>query len=126
MPGAGVMTAAELLTEVAHKAFASAAHVATRAGLALVARRSGSPIRAEYSSRRSDKVLKRALLLSAFPASRGPISRNYYARKVRYGKRHNDALIAVARQRCDVLRAGTFYQPKSALMLDGSHRGTSP
>lgn len=47
-----------------------------------------------------------------------PVSRDYYARKVQQGKRHNQALIALARRRCDVLfamlRDGTFYHPKSA------------
>ncbi|MBB5411109.1 transposase [Paraburkholderia sp. HC6.4b] len=42
MPGVGVRTAARLLAEVAHKAFASAAHLAAYAGLAPVTRRSGS------------------------------------------------------------------------------------
>jgi transposase len=118
MPGVGVRTAARLLTEVAHKAFASAAHLAAYAGLAPVTRRSGSSIRGEHPSRRGNKVLKRALFLSAFAALRDPISRDYYARKVQQGKRHNQALIALARRRCDVLfamlRDGTFYQPKSA------------
>ncbi|MGF7137578.1 transposase [Paraburkholderia sp. EB58] len=45
MPEVGVRTAARLLTEVAHKAFASAAHLAAYAGLAPVTRRSGSSIR---------------------------------------------------------------------------------
>lgn len=118
MPGVGVRTAARLLTEVAHKAFASAAHLAAYAGLAPVTRRSGSSIRGEHPSRRGNKVLKRALFLSAFAALRDPISRDYYARTVQQGKRHNQALIALARRRCDVLfamlRDGTLYQPKSA------------
>ncbi|NAX54240.1 transposase, partial [Burkholderia pseudomallei] len=116
MPGVGVRTAARLLTEVAHKAFASAAHLAAYAGLAPVTRRSGSSIRGEHPSRRGNKVLKRALFLSAFAALRDPISRAYYTRKVEQGKRHNQALIALARRRCDVLfamlRDGTIYQPK--------------
>ncbi|NOK55349.1 IS110 family transposase [Burkholderia thailandensis] len=118
MPGVGVRTAARLLTEVAHKAFASAAHLATYAGLAPVTRRSGSSIRGEHPSRRGNKVLKRALFLSAFAALRNPVSRAYYSRKIQQGKRHNQALIALARRRCDVLfamlRDGTIYQPKSA------------
>ncbi|WGS54885.1 IS110 family transposase (plasmid) [Paraburkholderia sp. D15] len=118
MPGVGVRTAARFLTEVAHKAFASAAHLAAYAGLAPVTRRSGSSIRGEHPSRRGNKVLKRALFLSAFAALRDPISRDYYSRKVQQGKRHNQALIALARRRCDVLfamlRDGTLYQPKSA------------
>ncbi|WP_197430336.1 IS110 family transposase [Burkholderia savannae] len=118
MPGVGVRTAARLLTEVAHKVFASAAHLAAYAGLAPVTRRSGSSIRGEHPSRRGNKVLKRALFLSAFAALRDPVSRAYYARKIQQGKRHNQALIALARRRCDVLfamlRDGTIYQPKSA------------
>jgi transposase len=118
MPGVGVRTAARLLTEVAHKAFASAAHLAAYAGLAPVTRRSGSSIRGEHPSRRGNKVHKRALFLSAFAALRDPVSRAYYSRKIQQGKRHNQALIALARRRCDVLfamlRDGTIYQPKSA------------
>ena len=113
-----INTAARLLTEVTHKAFASAGHLAAYAGLAPVTRRSGSSIRGEHPSRRGNKVLTRALFLSAFAALRDPISRAYYARKVQQGKRHNQALIALARRRGDVLfamlRDGTFYQPKSA------------
>ncbi|AHA64637.1 Transposase [Shigella dysenteriae 1617] len=78
MPGAGVRTAARLPTEVACRAFASAAHLAAYAGLAPVTRRSGSSIRGG----------------------------------------HNQALIALARRRCDVLfammRDGTFYPPQGS------------
>ena len=70
MPGIGVRTAARLLTELAAKAFASAAHLAAYAGLAPVTRRSGSSIRGEHPSRRGNKVLKRALFLSALAALR--------------------------------------------------------
>ncbi|QBI41165.1 IS110 family transposase [Burkholderia pseudomallei] len=118
MPGVGVRTAARRLTEAAPKAFATAAHLAAYVGLAPVTRRSGSSIRGEHPSRRGNKVLKRALFLSAFAALRDPVSRAYYSRKIQQGKRHNQALIALARRRCDVLfamlRDGTIYQPKSA------------
>jgi transposase len=76
MPGVSVRTAARLLTEVAHKAFASAGQLAAYDGLAPVTRRSGSPIRGEHPSKRGNKVLKRALFLSAF-ALRDPISQAY-------------------------------------------------
>jgi len=113
MPGVGVRTAARLLTEVTSRPFASAAHLAAYAGLAPVTRRSGSSIRGEHPSRRGNKVLKRTLFLSAFAALRDPVSRAYYERKIRQGKRHNQALIALARRRCDVLfammRDGSFY-----------------
>ena len=115
MPGVGVRTAARLLVDVATRAFASAAHLAAYAGLAPVTRRSGSSIRGELPSRRGNKQLKRAMFLSAFAALRDPISRAYYTRKITQGKRHNQALIALARRRCDVLfamlRDGTLYCP---------------
>lgn len=87
MPGAGVRTAARLLTEVACRAFDSAANLAAYAGLTPVTRRSGSSICGEHPSRRGNKRLKRALFLSAFAALRAPISRAYYTRKL---AREND------------------------------------
>ena len=114
MPGVGVRTAARLITELSGKDFASAGHLAAYAGLAPVTRRSGSSIRGEHSSRRGNKTLKRVLYLSAFAALGDPTSRAYYERKKAQGKRHNQALIALARRRCDVLyammRDGTLYQ----------------
>jgi len=121
MPGVGVRTAARLLIDVVSRAFASAGHLAAYAGLAPVTRRSGSSIRGELPSRRGNKQLKRAMFLSAFAALRDPVSRAYYARKISQGKRHNQALIALARRRCDVLfamlRDGTFYTPPRPEML---------
>lgn len=115
MPGVGVRTAARLLTEVAGKHFPTAGHLAAYAGLAPVTRRSGSSIRGEYSSRRGNKVLKNTMFLSAFAALRDADSRAYYDRKISPGKRHNQALLALARRRSDVLfamlRDGSLYQP---------------
>lgn len=74
-------------------------------------------IRGEWPSRRGNKVLKRAMFLSAFAALRDPESRAYYDRMIMQRKRHNQALIALARRRCDVLyamlRTGSLYQPKT-------------
>lgn len=115
MPGVGLRTAARLLADVTTRAFASAAHLAAYAGLAPVTRRSGSSVRGEHPSRRGNKQLKRTLFLSAFAALRDPVSRAYYDRKIQQGKRHNQALTALARRRCDVLfamlRDGTLYSP---------------
>ncbi|MCK1812522.1 IS110 family transposase, partial [Micrococcus sp. XM4230A] len=62
--------------------------------------------------------LKRALFLSAFASLSHPPSRAYYDRKRAQGKRHNQALIALARRRTDVLyamlRDGTLYQDPTA------------
>ena len=47
-----------------------------------------------------------------------PTSRAYYDRKRAQGKKHNAALICLARRRCDViyamLRDSTPYQPRPA------------
>src|SRR5699024_3059664 len=77
--------------------------------------RSGTSIRGDHPSRKGNKVLKRALFLSAFAALKDPASKAYYDRKIKEKKKHNQALIALARRRCDVLfamlRDGTFYSP---------------
>jgi transposase len=117
MPGVGVRTAARLMTEIAGRHFPTAAHQAAYAGLAPVTRRSGTSIRGEHPSRRGNKTLKRAMFLSAFAALRDPDSRAYYDRKIAQGKRHNQALIALARRRSDVLyaklRDGTLYESQT-------------
>ena len=109
MPGVGVRTAARLLTDVASRAFASAAHLAAYAGLAHATRRSGSSVRGEHPSRRGNKQLKRAMFLSAFASLRDPASRAYYTRKINEGMRHNQALIALARRRQAV---APFHAPR--------------
>ena len=120
MPGTGVRTAARILIEVGDgSAFASAAHLASYAGLSPATRASGTSIKGEQPSKRGNKQLKRALFLSAFASLSHPPSRSYYDRKIAQGKRHNQALLCLARRRCDVLfamlRDGTFYQPPTAL-----------
>lgn len=119
MPGVGVRTAARILLEVGDgSAFPTPGHLAAYAGLAPVTRRSGSSIRGEHPSRAGNKNLKRALFLSAFAALHDPTSRAYYDRKRAQGKKHNAALICLARRRCDVLyamlRDATLYQTRPA------------
>lgn len=117
MPGVGVRTAARILLDVGDgSAFRTAGHLAAYAGLAPVTRRSGTSIRGEFPARSGNKHLKRAPFLSAFAALRAdPVSRAYYDRKRAQGKKHNAALICLARRRCDVihamLRTGSHYQP---------------
>ncbi|MFG3621360.1 IS110 family transposase [Nocardia sp. NPDC047654] len=106
MPGVGVRTGARILLEVGDgSAFASAGHLASYAGIAPVTHRSGSSIRGESPARSGNHKLKRALFLSAFAALHDPASRTYYNRKRGEGKKHNAALICLARRRCDVLYA---------------------
>lgn len=115
MPGIGVRTAARILIEVGDgSGFASAGHLAAYAGIAPVTHRSGSSIRGEHPARSGNRKLKRALFLSSFAALHDPTSRAYYDRKRAEGKKHNAALICLARSRCDVLYAmlknKTLYQ----------------
>ncbi|MEV4134510.1 IS110 family transposase [Dactylosporangium sp. NPDC049742] len=106
MPGIGVRTAARILLEVGDgTAFPTPGHLAAYAGLAPVTRRSGSSIRGEHPPKGGNKQLKRAFFLAAFASLSHPPSRAYYDRKRAAGKRHNAALICLARRRVDVLYA---------------------
>ena len=118
MPGVGVRTAARILVEIGDaSSFPSAGHLAAYAGLAPVTRRSGSSIKGEHPARGGNKRLKNALFLSAFAALHDPESRAYYDRKRAQGKKHNAAIVCLARRRTDViyamLRDGTYYQAKT-------------
>jgi transposase len=115
MPGVGVRTGARILLEVGDaSAFPTSGHLAAYSGLAPVTRRSGSSIRGEHPSRAGNRQLKRAFFLAAFAALSDPASRAYYDRKRAAGKKHNAALVCLARRRVDVLHAmlrnGTPYQ----------------
>lgn len=118
MPGIGVRTGARILLEVGDgSSFATSGHLAAYAGLAPVTRRSGTSIRGEHPSRGGNKQLKRAFFLSAFASLSDPASRAYYDRKRAEGKKHNAALICLARRRTDVLHAmlrnGTLYEQRT-------------
>lgn len=125
MPGVDVRTAARLLIEIAHKAFASVAHLAAYAGLAPVTRRTGSPIRGEHPSRRGNKVLKRALLLSAWPSEtqpHGPITRAQDpAEQAPQPGPHRTGTVTLRRSPCCVTAPST--NPSQPLTLDETHRG---
>lgn len=122
MPGIGVPAAAVFLAETLGKTFDTGAQLASYAGLAPVTRRSGTSIRGEYVSHAGNKRLKRAMFLSAFASLRSdPVSRAYYQRKRDQGKRHNQALLALAHRRILTLHAmirnGTLYDPQPATKL---------
>lgn len=105
LPGMGVVLAAELMAEAGDiSRFRSAAALASAAGLAPVLRQSGKSRllkRPGYANNR----LKRVFYQSAFCALSDPLSRAFYDRKRREGKRHHQAVIALARRRLDVLWA---------------------
>lgn len=117
MPGIGIKTSAQILLAIGDgSAFPTAGHLAAYAGIAPVTRRSGTSIRGEFPARAGNKQLKNALFRSAWVASNhDPVSRTYYERKRAEGKRHNAAVMCLARRRCNVIYAmlknGTFYEP---------------
>lgn len=104
LPGIGIKTGVTILSEIGDPTrFATAGHLAAYAGLAPVTRQSGSSIRGQSRSRRGNHRLKNALFLSAFASLKHPPSRAYYDKKRAEGKRHNAAVLCLARKRCDLL-----------------------
>jgi hypothetical protein len=59
-----------------------------------------------FHNRGGNHRLKNAMFLAAFVATRhDPHARAYYQRKRDEGKKHNAAVICVARRRCDLILA---------------------
>ncbi len=105
LPGMGVTLACEFLVEAGSLArFASPDALAAAAGLAPVLRQSGK-VRFLRRPLGGNKVLKRVFYQSAFCSLHHPASRAFYERKRHEGKRHHQALIALARRRVNVLWA---------------------
>jgi transposase len=113
MPGIGPRTGARILAEIGDgSAFANGSKLAAYAGLAPVTRQSGTSLNGESRSRRGNHRLKNAMFPAAFASLRDPASKAFCDRKRAEGKRHNAALICLARRRCDViLRTRQPYQP---------------
>jgi transposase len=114
IPGIGVRTGARILTEIGDVTrFPTPGHLAAYAGLAPVTKQSGRSINGEHRSRRGNHRLKNALWLSSFCSLHHDPSRDYYARKRSEGKKHNAAILCLARRRCDLihkmLRTGLTY-----------------
>lgn len=121
LPGMGPILGAEFLVSVGDlHAFSSADQLAAYAGLVPAAHDSGKRVGNHRRMRGGNKVLKRVFYQSAFASLRGsPHSRAFYDRKRREGKKHTQALIALARRRVNVLWAmlrdeTTFKVPPAA------------
>ena len=99
-------------------AFATTGHLAAYAGLVPVARDSGKRVGNHRRMSGGNKMLKRVFYQSAFASLRTPHSRAFYERKRKEGKRHHQAVIALARRRVDVLfamlRDGERFKPPRA------------
>ena len=120
LPGMGPTLGAEFLVAVGEiSAFESADRLAAYAGLVPASRDSGKRVGNNRRMRGGNKVLKRVFYQSAFASLlSAPESRVFYDRKRAEGKRHTQALIALARRRVNVLwamlRDGTTFETRSA------------
>ena len=105
LPGMGAVLTAELIAEAGSLSrFRSADALAAAAGIAPVLRQSGK-VRFLRRPSGGNKALKRVFYQSAFCSLGHPDSRAFYDRKRREGKRHHQAVIALARRRINVLWA---------------------
>ena len=120
LPGMGSILGAEFLVAVGDiGTFESADRLAAYAGLVPAARDSGKRVGNDKRMRGGNKILKRVFYQSAFASLRGCVeSRAFYERKRAEGKRHTQALIALARRRVNVvwamLRDETTFETRSA------------
>lgn len=135
MPGVGIKTAATILLNAGDfSSFPTPGHLAAYAGIAPVTRRSGTSIRGEFPARSGNKQLKNALFRSAWVASsHDPLSKAYYDRKRAEGKKHNAAVICLARRRLTSSMRWFQTAPSTKLSqkisrkpLDFKHRDTPP
>lgn len=118
LPGMGVVLAATFLAETGDiRRCANAGALAAAAGIAPVLRQSGKTRRLQRPAY-ANNALKRVFYQSAFCALSDPLSRAFYDRKRHEGKRHHQALIALARRRVDVLWA----MIDNRQMFDPDHR----
>jgi transposase len=115
--GFGPRTGARTLSEIGdpHR-FENGSRLAAYAGLAPTDWRSGRSINGTFQNRRGNHRLKNAMFIAAFLATQhDPDARAYYQRKRDEGKKHNAAVICVARRRCDLilamLKTATPYDP---------------
>lgn len=106
MPGVGTKTAAAFIIHVDVTAFPDVNHLASYAGIAPKTHQSGTSIKGESAARMGNRALKNALFLSAFASLRSDaVSREHYDRKRAEGKKHNAAVICLARRRLKIMYA---------------------
>jgi transposase len=118
LPGMGPLAGAEFTVAVGDlSTFGSPDHLAAYAGLAPVPRDSGKRVGNMRRPQRYNQRLRHVFYMSALTTLKidGP-NRDYYQRKRAEGRKHQQALIALARRRVDVLwallRDNRLFQPE--------------
>ena len=106
LPGMGLILTAEFLAEVDDIArYESPDRLAAAAGIAPVLRASGN-LSYKRRAKKGNRALKRVFYQSAYCAiGHHDKSRDYYQRKRAEGKMHEQAVVALARRRVNVLWA---------------------
>lgn len=121
--GFGPRTGARTLAEIGEPTrFKDGSRLASYAGLSPTDWRSGTSIKGAFQHRGGNHRLKNAMFLAAFVATQhDPDARAYYQRKRAEGKKHNAAVICVARRRCNLIHAmlttATPYDPSRSKKL---------
>lgn len=118
LPGVGVRTAARTWSRWRRQLLPAGRASGRLRWPGPVTRRSGSSVKGEHPARGGNKRLKNAVFLFVFAALHDPESRAFYHRKRAQGKKHNAALVCLARRRIDViyakLRRGTYDQANNS------------
>lgn len=107
IPGFGVYTSALAVTYIEDiSRFKSAAHLASFAGLAPVIRKSGTSVNRVRARKSFCRYLKEAFYKSTQVCIRhDEESKKFYDKKIAEGKKHNQAIKALARRRINVVFA---------------------
>jgi transposase len=122
IPGVGCTLGAIMLAEIGDiSAFANAGQLAAYAGVAPSKRQSGKTLNHAIRRVSFNRLLKDALFSSAQISIRcDEWSKWYYDKKRAEGKKHSQAVLALARHRIDFLYAmlstGSFYEPKTTTL----------
>lgn len=119
IPGIGRVYGAAIVAEIGDiSRFGSPHRLASYGGIAPVREESGTSVKKSKKRKGGNRRLKNALIQSAQHALEcDPLARGYYDRKRAEGKKHRQALRALARRRVDLIYAmlsnGTFYEAPS-------------
>ena len=122
IPGIGRVYGATIAAEIGDIArFDSPHRLASYGGVAPCKEESGTSVKRKKKRKGGNRRLKNALMQSAQLATlRDSPDKDYYDKKRAEGKKHKQALRALARRRVDVIYAmlvnGTFYEPRTAAL----------
>ena len=119
IPGVGAVWGPVLLSEIGDiNQYKDAGHLAAYGGVAPSRRQSGTTLDSSKKKVKCNRRLKEAFCQSAWSSvPRDEWSAWYYSKKIAEGKVHQQAILALARHRTDIIYAmlknGSLYEPKT-------------